>query len=197
METQRLTVAHLHGAWERRREEARSERHKTREKTHGRFRPRSRRSNDPWRRPRTLVGWLHHRQWWHDCRSARVDFPNQQRGRSCAQTHEELVVHPLEPLNALVKDFLSRGGRPWACTSCVKARGYEQSDLIEGVKHRDGRRVLQQCCQARWCATGPRRRAGLAARPSCRLHRLSILRVLDFCPFASLHAARHWEICSP
>jgi predicted peroxiredoxin len=44
------------------------------------------------------------------------------------------VVHPLEPLNALVKDFLSRGGRPWACTPCVKARGYEQSDLIEGVE---------------------------------------------------------------
>lgn len=47
---------------------------------------------------------------------------------------DNLVVHPLEPLAALVKDFLARGGRLWACTPCVKARGYEQSDLIAGVE---------------------------------------------------------------
>ena len=45
-----------------------------------------------------------------------------------------LVVHPLDPLEALVKDFLARGGKLWACTPCVKARGYEQSDLIDGVE---------------------------------------------------------------
>lgn len=45
-----------------------------------------------------------------------------------------LVVHPLEPLAALVKNFLDRGGNLWACTPCVKARGYEQKDLIEGVR---------------------------------------------------------------
>jgi predicted peroxiredoxin len=45
-----------------------------------------------------------------------------------------VVVHPLDPLSALVKDFLSRGGRLWACTPCVKARGYEQNDLIDGVE---------------------------------------------------------------
>lgn len=43
------------------------------------------------------------------------------------------VVYPLEPLAAMVKDFLARGGTLWACTPCVKARGYEQSDLIDGV----------------------------------------------------------------
>jgi predicted peroxiredoxin len=43
------------------------------------------------------------------------------------------VVHPLEPLAALVKDFLARGGELWACTPCVKARGYDQTDLIDGV----------------------------------------------------------------
>ncbi len=36
---------------------------------------------------------------------------------------DNLVVHPLEPLASMVKDFLSRGGRLWACTPCVKARG--------------------------------------------------------------------------
>src|SRR5262249_47714406 len=47
---------------------------------------------------------------------------------------DNLVVHPLEPLAALVKDFLARGGRLWACTPCIKARGYEQKDLIDGVE---------------------------------------------------------------
>ena len=47
---------------------------------------------------------------------------------------DNLVVHPLEPLAALVKDFLARDGRLWACTPCVKARGYEQGDLIAGVE---------------------------------------------------------------
>lgn len=45
-----------------------------------------------------------------------------------------LVVHPLEPLAALIKDFMGRGGILWACTPCVKARGYEQKDLIDGVE---------------------------------------------------------------
>lgn len=42
-------------------------------------------------------------------------------------------VHPLEPLKAMIEDFVRRGGTLWACTPCVKARGYEQADLIEGV----------------------------------------------------------------
>jgi predicted peroxiredoxin len=42
-------------------------------------------------------------------------------------------VHPLKPLKALIEDFLKRGGKIWACTPCVKARGYEQADLVDGV----------------------------------------------------------------
>ena len=47
---------------------------------------------------------------------------------------DSTVVPPLEPLVALVADFIKRGGRLWACTPCVKARGYEQNDLIAGVE---------------------------------------------------------------
>jgi len=42
-------------------------------------------------------------------------------------------VNPLDPLKALIEDFLGRGGTLWACTPCVKARGYTQEDLIPGV----------------------------------------------------------------
>lgn len=42
-------------------------------------------------------------------------------------------VKPLEPLSGLIRDFVARGGMLFACTPCVKARGYEQADLVEGV----------------------------------------------------------------
>jgi predicted peroxiredoxin len=58
--------------------------------------------------------------------SAAVDLV---RKRSVDLTH----VPPLEPLQALIADFLRRGGTLWACTPCVKARGYVQENLIEGV----------------------------------------------------------------
>ena len=58
--------------------------------------------------------------------SAAVDLV---RKRSIDMTQ----VSPLEPLAALVRDFIARGGQLWACTPCVKARGYEESDLIAGV----------------------------------------------------------------
>jgi predicted peroxiredoxin len=58
--------------------------------------------------------------------SAGVDLV---RKRAFDTTH----VEPLEPLAALVKDFLARGGTLWACTPCVKSRGYTQEDFIEGV----------------------------------------------------------------
>ena len=58
--------------------------------------------------------------------SAGVDLV---RKRAIDMTH----VAPLDPLAALVKDFLTRGGTLWACMPCVKARGYTQEDLIEGT----------------------------------------------------------------
>lgn len=58
--------------------------------------------------------------------SAGVDLV---RKKAIDTTH----VEPLEPLAALVKDFLQRGGTLWACTPCVKARGYTQDHLIEGT----------------------------------------------------------------
>lgn len=42
-------------------------------------------------------------------------------------------VEPLEPLLSMIQDFVRRGGKLWACTPCVKARGYEEKDLLEGV----------------------------------------------------------------
>ena len=42
-------------------------------------------------------------------------------------------VAPLDPLAALIADFQKRGGTIWACTPCVKSRGYEQHDLLDGV----------------------------------------------------------------
>jgi predicted peroxiredoxin len=41
--------------------------------------------------------------------------------------------HPLEPLKALIEDLMRRGGRVYACTPCVKARGYTQEDFLDGV----------------------------------------------------------------
>jgi predicted peroxiredoxin len=50
--------------------------------------------------------------------------------RGAAETTQ---VKPLEPLTNMLKDFVGRGGTLWACTPCVKARGYSQEHLIEGV----------------------------------------------------------------
>ena len=51
------------------------------------------------------------------------------RRRAVDITH----VPPLDPLRALIDDFLARGGTIWACPPCVKARGYTQEDLMPGV----------------------------------------------------------------
>ncbi|WP_337269718.1 DsrE family protein [Oryzifoliimicrobium ureilyticus] len=42
-------------------------------------------------------------------------------------------VAPLDPLAKLIDDFMQGGGAVWACTPCVTSRGYEQSDLLDGV----------------------------------------------------------------
>jgi predicted peroxiredoxin len=42
-------------------------------------------------------------------------------------------VKPLEPLKALISDFMARGGTLYACTPCVKSRGYVEEDLLPGV----------------------------------------------------------------
>ena len=52
------------------------------------------------------------------------------RKRAIDLTH----VPPMDPLKALIEDFLRRGGTIWACPPCVKARGYTDADLIDGVK---------------------------------------------------------------
>lgn len=46
---------------------------------------------------------------------------------------EMTQVAPMEPLAGLIRDFLDRGGELWACTPCVKARGYSEDDLVDGV----------------------------------------------------------------
>jgi predicted peroxiredoxin len=58
--------------------------------------------------------------------SAAVDLV---RRGSADMTH----VPPLDPLKALIADFMARGGAIIACPPCVKARGYTQDDFIKGV----------------------------------------------------------------
>jgi predicted peroxiredoxin len=58
--------------------------------------------------------------------SAGVDLV---RKRAADTTH----VPPLAPLAELIKDFQARGEKLWACTPCVKSRGYTEADLLDGV----------------------------------------------------------------
>lgn len=59
--------------------------------------------------------------------SAAVDLV---RKKSVDLTH----VPPLDPLKALIDDFMKRGGEVVACPPCVKSRGYTQEDFIDGVR---------------------------------------------------------------
>ena len=51
------------------------------------------------------------------------------RKRAIDSTH----VQPMEPLKALIDDFIKRGGTIWACPPCVNARGYTAESFIDGV----------------------------------------------------------------
>ena len=52
---------------------------------------------------------------------------------SMGANRQALSLAPLEPLAKSIDDFQKRGGVIWACTPCVQSRGYQQSDLLEGV----------------------------------------------------------------
>ena len=42
-------------------------------------------------------------------------------------------VAPLDSVAKLIEDFQARGGAIWAGPPCVKPRGYQQADLLDGV----------------------------------------------------------------
>ena len=37
------------------------------------------------------------------------------------------------PMGEMLNNFMSRGGKVYACPPCCKARGYSEGDLVEGV----------------------------------------------------------------
>ena len=46
-----------------------------------------------------------------------------------------MQMNPLDPpLKQLMKDFISRGGKVWACPPCAKMRGYDPESIIEGAE---------------------------------------------------------------
>jgi predicted peroxiredoxin len=69
--------------------------------------------------------------------SAAVDIV---RKKASDTTH----VKPLDPLADLVRNFVSRGGALYACTPCVKARGYDQPDFVEGVTIAGASAILEK-----------------------------------------------------
>ncbi len=42
-------------------------------------------------------------------------------------------VKPIDPLTDMLRDFLARGGKLWACAVCAKNRGYTQEHVIDGA----------------------------------------------------------------
>jgi predicted peroxiredoxin len=59
------------------------------------------------------------------------------RRRAADTTH----VEPLEPLAEMLRDFMRRGGKVWACPPCTTSRGYDQVALLEGVEIVGGSKV--------------------------------------------------------
>lgn len=69
--------------------------------------------------------------------SAAIDLV---RKRGVELTH----VAPLSTLKALLISFKDRGGRIVACPPCVAARGYIETDLIEGIEVAGASTILSQ-----------------------------------------------------
>lgn len=42
-------------------------------------------------------------------------------------------VKPIDPLPDMLRDFMARGGKIWACAVCAKNRGYTPDHLLDGV----------------------------------------------------------------
>ena len=48
---------------------------------------------------------------------------------------QDVRINPYDPpLNELIAGFQRGGGKIWVCPPCAKVRGYEESDLIDGVE---------------------------------------------------------------
>ena len=69
--------------------------------------------------------------------SAAVDLA---RKRGQQLTH----VPPLDPLRQLMDEFLSRGGKIWACPPCVTSRGYEAADFVDGIEIKGASAMFEQ-----------------------------------------------------
>ncbi len=47
---------------------------------------------------------------------------------------DEVRAPGYEPLADLLQAYLANGGKLWLCPACVKAKGFNESDLIDGVE---------------------------------------------------------------
>ena len=47
---------------------------------------------------------------------------------------DDVTAPGYEPLADLLQAFLANGGKLWLCPACVKAKGFNEADLIDGVE---------------------------------------------------------------
>ena len=47
---------------------------------------------------------------------------------------DDLAAEGYEPLQQLISNFTSNGGKIWLCPACAKAKGITDEDLIPGVE---------------------------------------------------------------
>lgn len=55
---------------------------------------------------------------------------------------------PFAPLKDLVDKFVAGGGKIWVCSPCMKKRGIDENDLIEGASPAGGAALVE------WLASG-------------------------------------------